>query len=364
MQNKLTCPVKLSRQNVITMIRFVKIMHDLSELHSYQASIDLPTVAQFSSKNSGVMMGYDFHITEQGPKLIEINTNAGGGYLAFHAAHPTNFAVAASKLKLKLLQMFVQEITLYGNKPARIAIIDEQPENQFFFPEMQQFAKILSQDLGIPTDIIDPSKLENKNHKLFFNGKQIDMIYNRHCDFYLETMPDIRAAYLAGNVCLTPNPRIYGLLADKRRMIIWSNLKALLEISISPTVGNFIDSIVPKTHLLVDLDLEKIWNDRKQWVFKPINQFGSRGVILGSSLRKNRFNSLPIKETLVQQLVKPSITDCKGYDKPMKTDIRVFAYRDKILGIGARIYRGQVTNFQAPESGYAPVSLIGTGLKI
>ncbi|MBE9562474.1 MAG: hypothetical protein IMF12_06390, partial [Proteobacteria bacterium] len=244
---------------------------------------------------------------------------------------------------------------LCGSKPSRIAIIDDEPENQFFFPEMQEFAKIFIEDLKVPTDIIDPSKLENKNNKLFYNGKQIDMIYNRHCDFYLETLPHIKAAYLSNNVCLTPNPKIYELLADKQRMIIWSNLDMLLELGLDILTAKFIVSIVPESYLLANLAVEKIWNERKQWVFKPINKFGSRGVIVGSSLRRNRFNNLSTKDTLVQRLVKPSVTDCDEYKKPMKTDIRVFAYRDKILGVGARLYQGQVTNFKAEGSGYAPV---------
>ncbi|MDM8565473.1 hypothetical protein QUF74_07455 [Candidatus Halobeggiatoa sp. HSG11] len=364
MQNKLPginlCPVKLCRKDLITMIRFVRIMHNLSQLPSYQQIIDLPKVAQFAPKNFGVMMGYDFHITEQGPKLIEINTNAGGGSLAFQAACLTD--IPTFKLKKKLIQMFAQEISLYGSYPSRIAIVDDEPEKQFFFPEMQEFAKMLTEDLGIPTDIVAPCELENENDKLFFNGNQIDMIYNRHCDFYLETLPHIKYAYLANNICLTPNPRIYGLLADKKRMIIWSNLKDLLELGLDATTAKFITSIVPESCLLAGQNIEQIWNDRKQWVFKPINKFGSRGVIIGSSLRKKRFNDLPAQETLVQRLVKPSLTDCEEFDKPMKTDIRVFAYRDKILGIGARLYQGQVTNFQEQGSGYAPVCLNGIPL--
>ncbi|MFK5969376.1 MAG: hypothetical protein QM487_04545 [Candidatus Marithrix sp.] len=349
------CSVSLRRKNMSIMIRFVRIMHKLSQLLSYQESIKLPNVACFKPKNSGVMMGYDFHITEQGPKLIEINTNAGGGYLVFNAAYTKNIELAELKIKQKLLQMFNQEITLYGKQPSRIAIIDTEPKQQFFFPEMQKFAQMFQQNWQIATDIIDPTELEIKNNQLFLHDNKIDMIYNRHCDFYLETLPDIKAAYLANTVCLTPNPRVYGLLADKRRMISWSNLSNLLTLGLDDSIANFITSIVPKTYLLADLNLEEIWNDRKQWVFKPVNQFGSRGVILGGSLRKKRFESLLIHETLVQKLVKPSLTNCKGYEKPMKTDIRIFAYRDKILGIGARLYRGQVTNFQAPESGYAPV---------
>ncbi|MDM8569540.1 hypothetical protein QUF50_08550 [Thiotrichales bacterium HSG1] len=359
MQNKLKgisyCPVKLSLKNVITMIRFVKIMHNLSQLSSYQQKINLPSIANFNSNVSGVMMGYDFHITEQGPKLIEINTNAGGGYLAFHANHPKNFAIPALKLKTKLLLMFGQEISLYGSKPSRMAIIDDEPEKQFFFPEMLEFAKMFTENWGIPTDIVDPNEVENKNDKLFFNDNQIDMIYNRHCDFYLETLPHIRDAYLANNVCLTPNPRNYALLADKQRMVIWSNLETLLEFGLEQAIAKFIASLVPESYLLANLNMENVWKQRKQWVFKPINRFGSRGVIIGNSLRKKRFNNLPTQETLVQRLVKPSLSDCEGFDKPMKTDIRVFAYRDKILGIGARLYRGQVTNFQEVGSGYAQV---------
>jgi len=30
----------------------------------------------------GMFMGYDFHMTREGPRLIEINTNAGGAFLA------------------------------------------------------------------------------------------------------------------------------------------------------------------------------------------------------------------------------------------------------------------------------------------
>ncbi|MBX9818929.1 MAG: hypothetical protein K2X79_12935, partial [Burkholderiaceae bacterium] len=38
-------------------------------------------LAQADHGPLGVFMGYDFHITPQGPQLIEINTNAGGAML-------------------------------------------------------------------------------------------------------------------------------------------------------------------------------------------------------------------------------------------------------------------------------------------
>ena len=40
-----------------------------------------PHSAKFIPKASGVFFGYDFHLSAEGPQLIEINTNAGGALL-------------------------------------------------------------------------------------------------------------------------------------------------------------------------------------------------------------------------------------------------------------------------------------------
>lgn len=40
-----------------------------------------PAIARYNPGTSGVFMGYDFHLSEQGPQIIEINTNAGGAFL-------------------------------------------------------------------------------------------------------------------------------------------------------------------------------------------------------------------------------------------------------------------------------------------
>ena len=40
-----------------------------------------PQAARHACGAAGVFMGYDFHLGKDGPQLIEINTNAGGGLL-------------------------------------------------------------------------------------------------------------------------------------------------------------------------------------------------------------------------------------------------------------------------------------------
>ena len=78
---------------------------------------------------------------------------------------------------------------------------------------------------------------------------------------------------------------------------------------------------------------------------------------MGEKISRKRFDELPPSQTLVQELVPPSMTDVPGFG-PMKTDFRLFAYRDIPLGITARLYRGQVTNLRTPGGGFARVEIV------
>ena len=69
-----------------------------------------------------------------------------------------------------------------------------------------------------------------------------------------------------------------------------------------------------------------------------------------------RFEQLEAPTTLVQRLVPPALTEVSGYG-PMKTDIRLYAYRERVLGVTARLYRGQVTNLRTAGGGFAAVRI-------
>ena len=45
------------------------------------SGIFAPAIARFEPGPIGVFMSYDFHLGPEGPKLIEINTNAGGALI-------------------------------------------------------------------------------------------------------------------------------------------------------------------------------------------------------------------------------------------------------------------------------------------
>lgn len=378
--------VPLTWQDFRAMVRLMRALHRLHRQPNYHRLLEteLPVVARFDPGHESVMMGYDFHITPQGPRLIEVNTNAGGALLAYRAHFPEPSLDAASSPGLDspfgpldamsrhqkyLLDSFAQEMISFSSgrfrRPNRVVILDEEPEKQFLFGEMQR-VRDLFEGWGVSSaDIVGPEALRVEPEGVFLAEKvagkkiQVDLIYNRHCDFYLETpaLAGLREAYLAGKVCLTPNPRTYGLLADKRRMVLWSDEKKLRALGVEPRDLLCMHATIPFCQLLAQMDRGQLWSKRKQWVFKPVTAYGSRGVLLGKSISRQRFMALDPNTTLVQHYVPPSLTETSGKDRKMKTDFRLFVYRNKVLGMTARLYHGQITNFRESGSGYAPVRI-------
>ncbi|MBF0428113.1 MAG: hypothetical protein HQL94_04260 [Magnetococcales bacterium] len=360
--------VIIPRRDVDTMIRLARTLRRLALRDILP--LEMPETARLDPNHEAVMMGYDFHLTAHGPRLIEVNTNAGGALMAYCAQNPCfppgpSFPDAIynpdDRRQIRLLRTFATEMACFSGNPAArprlIVLLDDAPEKQFLYPEMRAFATLLTQ-WGSECRIASPEALEKRPDGLFHQGCRVEMIYNRHCDFYLETKPlaEIKSAWLARQVCLSPNPRQYGLLADKRRMIAWSDPATLAQLGLSPKEIALLIATIPKTFLLGSLELKRVWTERNQWVFKPFSGFGSRGVLLGTKISRTRFNELDPLATLAQHYIPPSLTDM-GYEQPLKTDIRLFFYGNHPLGVAARVYRGQVTNFQMAGNGFCPVRI-------
>jgi len=349
------------------MIGVVRLLDKLSRYPEYRLQVyaEVPDVARFDPGHDAVMMCYDFHLAGEMPRLIEVNTNAGGGMLAYLVqapALPVDHQFLPVKFRERLLQTFSDEIKKHSAgaklKPERIAIIDENPDGQYLYPEMVAFADLF-RAWGVPTEIVEPRRLQASANGVSLDGQPVDLVYNRHCDFYLtsEELAGLRQAYLSRKVCLTPNPHMFGLLADKRRMILWSDPEHRASWQLSENEIRLLEQTVPETSLLAELDLQQLWPDRKQFVFKPADSFGSKGVLVGDKLSRKRFDQLLPEQTLVQQLVPPSMTETTDAG-PMKTDLRVYAYRNRVLGVTARLYRGQVTNLRTPGGGFARVRVV------
>lgn len=367
-ENLSQATVTITQADLRSMLRLVRLLHRLSHNPAYRQLVYglVPAVAAFDPGHDAVMMCYDFHLGKAVPKLIEVNTNAGGALLAWLACDPARPVAATSldgRLQGRLLETFAAEMRGFSRgrkeRPERLVIVDEAPAAQYLYPEMCLFVELFRQS-GVAAEIVEPQQLEASAAGVRWQGQPVDLVYNRHCDFYLqsEAMAGLRAAYLAGTVCLTPNPHAYGLLADKRRMALWADAEKRAAFALPIADRLCLEQSVPASALLAGLDAAEVWATRRQRVFKPVDSYGSRGVLLGEKISRKRFDELPTAATLVQELVPPSLTAVPG-NEPMKTDLRLYAYRDRVLGVTARLYRGQVTNLRTPGGGFARVRVPG-----
>lgn len=328
-----------------------------------------PPNAQINPGPVGAFMGYDFHLGEDGPRLIEINTNAGGAFLNAVLARAqlqccggATRASWAEDFDAAVIAQFESEWrTQRGSgRPQTIAIIDDQPTEQYLFPEFR-LAQQLLRNHGIECVILSPSDLSYESGALHYGDKRIDLVYNRLVDFGLEAPEHavLRSAWLDGGAVITPNPHTHGLFGDKRNLAVLSDHASLLSWGLNPEYADFLHHGIPRTVPVTASNGEELWQQRRQWFFKPVAGHGSKGVYRGSKLTKSTFARILESDYIAQAYVPPSerLVLVDGNREMLKVDVRLYTYRGALLLAAARLYRGQTTNFRTPGGGFAPLLL-------
>jgi hypothetical protein len=322
-----------------------------------------------AGRSLGVFYGYDFHLNEQGAHLIEINTNAGGGFLnalLINSQRDTGLpgkAVAVENLEQTFLEMFRSEWRLVrGDAPLKtVAIVDEQPEAQYLYPEFM-LAQAMFERAGIAAYIADPSGLQAREHGLYFDGHKIDLVYNRLTDFSLQQHPALLKAHLEERVVLTPTPAHYARYADKRNLARLGDADGLRALGASEVDISTLQEGVPQT-VLVQADMEEtLWRERKNLFFKPNSGYGSKGAYRGEKLTKRVFGEIMQSGYVAQQLAPPGervVCPDGGEPQSLKYDVRCYAYDGQMQLVAARLYQGQTTNFRTPGGGFALVRVVG-----
>jgi hypothetical protein len=330
-----------------------------------------PESARHRCGAAGVFMGYDFHLGQNGPQIIEINTNAGGGLLnaalsqaqvacceevsaILPGVHP------AATLEQDFVDMFLEEWHAErGGAPlGRIAIVDENPPEQYLYPEFLLFKKLFERH-GLATVICDPAELRFANGALWHGDERIDLVYNRLTDFGLEAPGNavLREAWLAGAVVLTPHPRAHALFADKRNLALLTDEAVLRDLGVDAATRDVLLTGIPQTRLVRREDAEDLWSRRKQLFFKPAAGYGGKAAYRGDKLTKRVFEDILAGGYVAQALVPPSQRRLGTEETPLelKLDLRNYAYRGRVQLVTARLYQGQTTNFRTPGGGFAPV---------
>lgn len=351
----------------------VEAIERIVQSEGFQKAVrkDDADAAPFSVKNSGVFMGYDFHLSDDGPKLIEVNTNAGGAFLNEALIRAQTECCRDSELFLphdsppiedQFIAMFLKEWS-YKNVDSplvRIAIVDESPQQQFLYQEFRM-AKRLFESNGIEAVIVDPKQLVFENKILSVNGNKIDLVYNRLTDFSLrhENCATLRAAYLNGSVVVTPNPHHHAVYANKRNLTLLSNAEMLKKLGVGEADIDIVIKAIPMTRVVTNLNSDQLFAERKQLFFKPTEGYGGRATYRGDKLTKRVWGEIISGDYVAQRLVLPSergvLVD--GQETALKMDIRAYVYEGVIQLLAARLYQGQTTNFRTSGGGFAPVAM-------
>lgn len=353
----------------------VQAVMRVTALPAYQQQVlnNAPAIAQRPSLTAGVFMGFDFHISDAGPQIIEINTNAGGAFLnAALLSAQTACCNAAGALPVLLppqldaefVAMFLQEWQLArGEQPLRcIAIVDENPSAQFLYPEFLLAQSVLER-AGIKTLVVDPRELQLLNEQLCYQDQVIDLVYNRLTDFSLAHLSNhsLRAAYEHNAVVLTPSPHHHALYADKRNLALLSDKTKLNEFGAEPEDIKTLLAGIPHTQLVSASNAENLWQQRKQLFFKPASGYGSKAAYRGDKITKRVWEEILQGDYVAQQQVPPSERGILVDEEKtsLKMDIRAYVYAGKIQLLAARLYQGQTTNFRTQGGGFAPVFVAG-----
>jgi hypothetical protein len=329
----------------------------------------------------GVFLGYDFHLGEAGPQLIEINTNAGGGLLNAVLARAQKACcddvetllpgdLGADTPEHLFLDMFRAEWRAFADAagncaPLRsVAIVDEAPRTQYLYPEFVLFQRLFEQ-AGIRAVICDPGELAFRDGALWHDGLRIDLVYNRLTDFSLDAPANavLRTAWLADGALLTPHPQAHALYADKRNLVALCDESLLETWGVDAETRAILTAKIPHTELVRPDRADDLWARRKALFFKPAAGYGSKAAYRGDKITKRVFDEVLAGNYIAQALVPPSSRTLKLGEAPveLKLDLRNYVYAGHVQLIAARLWQGQTTNFRTPGGGFAPVLTVPAG---
>jgi len=296
------------------------------------------------------------------------------------------YEVHRYSLSAKLLEALLQSYVDWGGSEQKpqIAIVDSEE-----VPTWSEF-EILQErfeQMGIPTLISDPRRLEWDGKSLVAQDKKIDLVYRRVLINDIVAKPTecsaLVKAYTAGAVCVANNFRckiphvkaFFAVLTDEQN----GGLFSLGEREV-------IRKHVPWTRVVADVQtahygqhielLAFIRKERENLVLKPSDEYGGSGVTLGWETSESAWDeaierALSAKNGawIVQERIPirreifPYIADMGRVDyRDMLVDFAPYLFRGKLCGFLTRLSSTGLANVtsgggQVPAFRVSPKSL-------
>jgi len=377
--------VFISAQQQVAMTRTISAIERVVAMPAWQARVlaQAGPAAQVATAARGMFLGYDFHLGADGPRLIEINTNAGGALLnvALREAQIACCDEVTRALNAEpdagraaaLVTMFRNEWRLArGAAPmGAVAIVDDAPAEQYLYPEFERFAALL-QAGGIDAFVADASELVLREGALWHGERRVDFVYNRVTDFAFEEPRHaaLAEAWRRDLAVISPHPRAHALYADKRNLVLLTDAAELSALGVDADTQADLLAGIPRTVLVSPGNADDLWTERKQWFFKPASGYASKAAYRGDKLTRGKWEEITAAVSsgenayVAQALVPPSERQLQvsGEARALKVDIRNYVYDGQVQLLSARLYQGQTTNFRTPGGGFAAVFTVGEPL--
>ena len=378
-------PVFIAGAHRRRMAEVVRAIESVVALPAWRERVlaEAPETARLHPDGTGlprsVFFGHDFHL-DQGQdrlSLIEVNTNAGGALLNTVLARaqraccpemaplvPTHAHAAA--FESDIVAMFQAEWRHTGcTGPLRaVAIVDEAPAQQYLYAEFLLFRQLFERH-GLHAVIADPGELDWRGGRLWHGDTAIDLVYNRLTDFYFDQPASaaLRQAWMTQTAVITPHPQAHALQADKRHLAVFSDEAELVALGVPAATRAVLLANVPRTEVVRAAHAERLWAARRGLFFKPAGGYGSRAAWRGDKLTRRVWDEILARDGdyVAQALASPGQRQLSGDEaqRPMKFDLRAYAYDAQVQWVAARLYQGQTTNFRTAGGGFAPVYSAG-----
>lgn len=366
------------QRQVVAMDRTIALITRAIQSPAFEAHLSeaAPAIARRAQPTTGGVLGFDFHLGQAEPQLIEINTNPGGllvnleiaraataacGCFVEPLAVMSSAAVPIGEVEARVVAALRAEFKhARGARPLRtIAIVDDEPQEQYLLPEFLLYERLLEQS-GYRVLIADAAHLTVRGDALTANDEAVALVYNRCTDFYFaeDRHAALREAYERNLAVITPHPAAHARWADKR-VLAWLRDEALLHragLDLAETAH--LRATIPVTEVVEATRADELWAQRKGLFFKPVDGFGGRAAYRGDKLTRKAFEHV-LSNRYVAQAVAPTssrrVQALEGDQTELRVDVRNFAMAGQTWLRAARLYRGQTTNFRTAGGGFAPV---------
>lgn len=246
----------------------------------------------------------DAFLTQDSFKFVELNAEspAGVGYLhklsqlyremplfqEFTQKYPVRFVSPLDHLVDGLLRTYYEEFDGKAERPT-FCIVDFQN-----IPTIHEFHIIRDylQAKGHECEVADPRELELRDGWIYANGRKIDILYRRlltnefleirnECEAYEEGYRQQKTCFLNSfRTKLVHKKSIFSFLTDPRYNSILNQLELQAIRQHIPWTRIIRDKKTIYKGRMVSL-LDMISRNRKDFVIKPNDEYGGKGVILG-----------------------------------------------------------------------------------